>query len=144
MNVSLATGTGTGGDAQGYTLSGIENLTGSAYADSLTGDSGNNVLTGLGGNDTLTGGAGNDTFVFGEGDGNDMAYGGVGGGWTDTIQLMNSDESSVDSGWTVTLTTGSEISDSSGVMTLTDDAAGTITLDDGSQIAFEGIERIEY
>ena len=144
VNVSLATGTGTGGDAQGDTLSGIENLTGSAYADSLTGDSGNNVLTGLGGNDTLTGGAGNDTFVFGEGDGNDMAYGGVGGGWTDTIQLMNSDESSVDSGWTVTLTTGSEISDSSGVMTLTDDAAGTITLDDGSQIAFEGIERIEY
>jgi hypothetical protein len=144
VNVSLATGTGTGGDAQGDTLSGIENLTGSAYADTLTGDSGDNVLTGLGGNDTLTGGAGNDTFVFGEGDGNDMAYGGDGGGWTDTLQLMNSDGSSVGGGWTVTLTTGSEVSDSDGVMTLTEDAAGTVTLDDGSQIAFEGMERIEY
>ena len=29
-------------------------------------------------------------------------------------------------------------------MTLSDDAAGTITLDDGSQIAFDGLERIEY
>ena len=54
------------------TLSGFENLTGSAFNDSLTGNTGNNVLKGLAGNDTMNGGAGaatmfgglgNDTYV---------------------------------------------------------------------------------
>lgn len=70
--------------------------------------------------------------------------GGVGGGWTDTIQLQNADLSDVGDGWTVSLTTGSVQSDDGDMMTLSDDAAGTITLEDGTQIAFEGIERIEY
>ena len=39
MTVDLTTGTGTGGDAQGDTLIGIENVTGSkAGGDTLTGD----------------------------------------------------------------------------------------------------------
>ena len=49
------------------TLSNIENLTGSDFADTLTGDSGNNVLTGGSGNDALIGGGGNDTLTGGEG-----------------------------------------------------------------------------
>jgi Ca2+-binding RTX toxin-like protein len=73
VTVNLLTGSGSGGDAQGDTLSGIENITGSAFADTLTGDGGVNTLAGgLGadvlkggaGNDTLSGGADNDTFVF--------------------------------------------------------------------------------
>src|SRR3546814_5612601 len=36
VTVDLTTGTGLGGDAQGDTLSGIENLTGSNYDDTLT------------------------------------------------------------------------------------------------------------
>src|SRR6185437_2826190 len=46
VTVSLATGTGSGGDAQGDTLSNIENLTGSKFNDTLEGNAGNNVLAG--------------------------------------------------------------------------------------------------
>ncbi|MFK4525265.1 Ca2+-binding RTX toxin-like protein [Bradyrhizobium japonicum] len=54
VNVSLATGHGFGGDAQGDTLVNIENLTGSQFDDVLEGSSGNNVLVGGGGLDTVT------------------------------------------------------------------------------------------
>ncbi len=58
------------------TLSQIENLAGSAYADHLTGNihdnvlsggDGDDVINGNGGNDTIEGGAGNDTLVGGAG-----------------------------------------------------------------------------
>ncbi len=65
VDVDLGAGTASGGDAQGDTLSNIENLTGSAHDDTLTGDSGANVLTGGGGADTLTGGAGDDILIGG-------------------------------------------------------------------------------
>ena len=64
VTVSLATGLGFGGDAQGDTLSGIENLTGSNFDDTLQGNSGDNVLSGGSGHDTLTGGTGADTFIL--------------------------------------------------------------------------------
>ncbi|MEZ5806656.1 MAG: M10 family metallopeptidase C-terminal domain-containing protein [Zhengella sp.] len=54
----------TGGDAQGDTSSGFENLTGSALSDSLTGDDGDNVIEGGAGADTLTGGGGADTLSY--------------------------------------------------------------------------------
>jgi Ca2+-binding RTX toxin-like protein len=62
--VKLNAGTGLDGDAQGDTLTGIENLIGSAFNDTLRGDAANNVLTGGAGKDTLTGGAGADTFQY--------------------------------------------------------------------------------
>jgi Ca2+-binding RTX toxin-like protein len=62
--VNLAIGAASGGDAQGDTLTSIENLTGSAFADVLTGDDNANVLTSGAGGDTLTGGGGADLFVF--------------------------------------------------------------------------------
>ncbi len=85
VTVDLAAGTGTGGTAQGDVLIGIENLGGTAYADTLTGDAGANVLWGRDGNDILIGGAGNDS-LYGEagtdtlqgGDGNDNLIGGDG------------------------------------------------------------------
>ncbi len=56
---------GTGGDAQGDRLKGIENLRGSAHNDTLTGDSGDNILEGgAGAEDTLDGGAGKDTASY--------------------------------------------------------------------------------
>jgi Ca2+-binding RTX toxin-like protein len=67
VTVNLASGTGSGGDAQGDRLSGIENLAGSANNDRLTGDAGPNILDGRGGNDTLAGGAGADTLIGGAG-----------------------------------------------------------------------------
>ncbi|CAO3420094.1 calcium-binding protein [Azospirillum doebereinerae] len=68
VTVSLATGTGQGGDAEGDRLGGIENLTGSAFADHLTGDGGANRLVGGAGNDTLVGGGGVDTLPGADGD----------------------------------------------------------------------------
>ncbi len=58
VTVDLATGTASGGEAQGDTLLGIENVGGSAQADRLIGDAQANVLTGRGGADTLIGGGG--------------------------------------------------------------------------------------
>lgn len=78
VNVSLRAGTGSGGDAQGDTLGGIENLIGSnkyGDGDTLTGDSGNNVIDGRGGNDFLFGSDGNDTLIGGIG--NDTMSGGA-------------------------------------------------------------------
>lgn len=73
VTVNLGTVTASGGDAAGDTLTGVEQLFGSAFGDQLTGDSGANGLWGDGGNDvlagalgadTLKGGAGNDSFVY--------------------------------------------------------------------------------
>ena len=75
VNLGIATAQ-SGGHAQGDTLSGIENLTGSDHADTLTGDGNANTLkggaeadtlTGLGGDDALEGGAGADTINGGAG-----------------------------------------------------------------------------
>ena len=64
VNVNLATATGSGGDAAGDTLSEIENVIGSAYADTLTGDGKDNELTGGLGADHLVGSGGNDTAAY--------------------------------------------------------------------------------
>ncbi|WP_380787074.1 calcium-binding protein [Sphingomonas sp. R86521] len=55
------------------TLSGLENLTGSAFNDALTGNDGANALVGLTGNDVLNGGRGNDILYGNQGD--DVLYG---------------------------------------------------------------------
>jgi Ca2+-binding RTX toxin-like protein len=70
------TGAGSGGEAEGDTLTGIENVRG-GYGDDqiigdnhdnlLSGDTGNDILQGAGGNDTLKGGAGKDTLDGGVG-----------------------------------------------------------------------------
>lgn len=57
-------------------LAGIENVTGTDFADALTGDGGANRLEGLAGNDTLSGGGGSDTLIGG--DGRDTLLGGAG------------------------------------------------------------------
>jgi Ca2+-binding RTX toxin-like protein len=64
VNVSLASGSGTGGDAQGDVLSNIENLIGSDWDDTLTGDGGDNVIEGGLGADVIDGGAGIDTVSY--------------------------------------------------------------------------------
>jgi dienelactone hydrolase len=53
--VSLASGTGQGGEAQGDTLTGIENLNGGAGADALIGNTTANILIGNAGADILDG-----------------------------------------------------------------------------------------
>jgi serralysin len=91
------------------TLSGIENLTGSAFRDYFTGDAGNNVLSDtLGGNDRFIGGAGNDTLSIersGGGAATDVTLtGGIGddtmtfdghGRYTDTVVFEGQDGADV-------------------------------------------------
>ena len=67
VSVNLLTGKGSGGHADGDTLLEIENLVGSAFADTLIGDLESNALDGGAGNDTLTGGAGADRLNGGDG-----------------------------------------------------------------------------
>jgi Ca2+-binding RTX toxin-like protein len=85
VTVNLATGVGFGGTAEGDTLKTIEDLIGSAQADTLIGSEdvnelyggggddllkgagGADRLVGVGGNDTLKGGGGADTLIGGTG-----------------------------------------------------------------------------
>ena len=64
VTVNLATGQGSGGQAQGDIYSSIENVIGTDHADSLIGTSGANLLNGGLGDDTIIGGGGADT-IFG-------------------------------------------------------------------------------
>lgn len=71
--VDLEAGTGSGGYAEGDTLSSIQNIVGSDFDDTLMGDAnandldgsyGNDTLAGRGGDDSLYGDDGADIFVF--------------------------------------------------------------------------------
>ena len=64
VTVNLATGGASGGDASRDSLYDIENLIGSAHADTLTGSRGDNTLEGGGAGDRITGGAGTDTASY--------------------------------------------------------------------------------
>jgi choice-of-anchor C domain-containing protein len=84
VTVDLA---GNGFTIGGYanTVADVENVTGSAFADTLSGDAGSNVIDGGEGNDTLTGGDGADILSGGAGEdrldggiGNDLLLGGDG------------------------------------------------------------------
>ncbi|MEP3827618.1 MAG: hypothetical protein ABJM47_05950, partial [Lentilitoribacter sp.] len=121
-------------------------LNGGAGNDKLYGGNGNDTLRGGNGNDTLNGGRGDDNFMFGEGDGHDTVYGGSDGGWTDTIILSgdNGDLGEFGVDWTLQLESGSIESQFEDALSLSDDAAGMITLGDGSTIDFYDIERIEF
>eukprot|EP01030_Chromulinospumella_sphaerica_P034817 gene34817-biopygen24672 len=96
--VALASGYGERTDAAGTTvlgtdsLTGIENVTGGAFADQILGDSGANTLDGGGGDDNLRGGAGDDLLIGGDGD--DLLRGGdgvdsfIGGDGLDRVSLF--------------------------------------------------------
>lgn len=77
-------------------LSGIENLIGSAFDDALAGDAAANLLIGMNGDDTLRGRAGDDRLVGGKGD--DLLVGGAGadrlrgGGGDDAFSLWLEDD----------------------------------------------------
>ncbi len=89
IDVSLITGQGEGGFADGDTYRSIESIEGSAWNDVIEGNNSRNLLAGLAGSDTIHGNGGNDTirgnagddFLTGE-DGQDRIIGGAG---NDTI-----------------------------------------------------------
>ena len=63
VSLAVTTAQATGGDGTD-TLTGFENLAGSAFADTLTGDAGANVLIGNGGADRINGGGGDDRIFI--------------------------------------------------------------------------------
>ena len=137
---SLAGGDGadrlTGGD-------GADNLDGGEGNDRLTGGVGEDTLTGGEGRDILDGGADNDLFVFGAGQGNDVVHGRE--GWLDTIRLEDGNGGSPnENSWELELGRGSVEEQMDDYLALSNDATGTITFDDGSQVVFDGVERIEW
>ncbi|MEM7621321.1 MAG: FG-GAP-like repeat-containing protein, partial [Pseudomonadota bacterium] len=134
-NLTVQTGT-TGNDT----------ITGDANSGIIYGFEGNDTLRGNGGADTLVGGTGDDTFIFWEGHGTDSIDGGSGG--TDLIQLFDS-SGGISLGtygvnWTVSLSSGSITNTGSDKLTLSADADGAITLQDGSVINFTDIEEIQF
>ncbi len=76
VQVDLAFSNGSGGQAQGDTVAGIEGVTASNFNDGMWGAAGGDIAylwfgddfaDGRGGSDTLNGGEGNDTLLGGEG-----------------------------------------------------------------------------
>jgi RTX calcium-binding nonapeptide repeat (4 copies)/Cadherin domain len=131
---------GDGGDTL-YGGQGNDVLYGDAGNDTLYGEDGNDTLYGGAGDDAAYGGKGDDTFVFGAGMGHDSFAGG-GGAWTDTIQLSGVDGVTAYNGWTLA---GAAVVDSgAGYIDLAADSDGTITMDDGSQVSFTDVDRIEW
>ncbi|NIY75311.1 cadherin-like domain-containing protein, partial [Thalassospira sp. HF15] len=90
VNVDLANGTASGGDAQGDVISNFEHLDGSGHDDVLAGDDQDNLIWGNDGADTLLGRDGDDVLLGGDGD--DILDGGdgddvlVGGDGKDTLR----------------------------------------------------------
>jgi len=82
-------------------------------------------------------------FVYGVGDGSDIVDGGI-GGWTDAILIEGGVSSLGEFGvdWTIELTEGSIISQDSDGITFTEDAAGSISFNDGATLEFENLEQI--
>ncbi|HVI87196.1 MAG TPA: hypothetical protein VM659_02785, partial [Dongiaceae bacterium] len=99
LDLGLGTATGDGND----TLTGIENVTGSAFNDSLTGDGNNNVIAGGAGNDILHGGDGNDTLTGGSG--TDQLFGDDG---NDTLKWDSADTLNGGTGFDTVDATGSK------------------------------------
>lgn len=88
VTITLNSGGGgqaSGGDAQGDSIGGFENVVGSLFADKITGNNLANVLAGLAGNDKLYGMGGDDVLIGGAGA--DELYGGDG---TDTADYSTS------------------------------------------------------
>ena len=130
------------------TLVDIDRITGGRGDDTIINDDTGREIYGEAGNDTLVGGAGDeqayggqgdDTFIFSSGGGSDYFDGGS--GWTDAIQIAP--DTDADNPWTIVVG-GEEVEFdmASQVLELSPDTSGTIQMADGSEIDFDGVEKI--
>jgi Ca2+-binding RTX toxin-like protein len=110
-------------------------ITGTSYDDTIVGGTAD---------ETMIGGDGDDLFIYAEDGGSDTIDGGA--GWTDTIDLSGAlgDDAVYGQDWTLTVTEGEVVSEDAESITLSDDASGFITLDNGETIDFSNIEQIGF
>lgn len=133
--IDLGNGIARGGDAAGDHLTHIQNVTGTAKADTLIGDAGDNVLNGLLGNDFIDGGNGNDKLIM-------LAQGHAtlnGGAGNDILEFDNVDP--VDFG--PTFTTTDKVNGGSGFDTLVLSGGASITLGNSTVVAVENIQMLD-
>ena len=121
-------------------------LTGGAGDDLLRGGRGDDQLQGGSGNDKLYGDEGDDVFTFGANGGYDFVKGGR--GWTDGVRLEDVkggpvDEIRGEGDWTLN-TDANYTTDGNTLVFGDEDAAGVITLWDGTQVEFEEILTIVW
>ncbi|MES9843765.1 MAG: cadherin domain-containing protein, partial [Candidatus Sedimenticola sp. 6PFRAG5] len=149
-----------------YGDEGHDTLIGGEGNDKMYGGEGHDRFVGGEGDDKMYGGEGDDRFVGGEGDdkaeggagsdtyeadpfgGSDYFSGGEGGGWTDVIQLNADavpDGSDPDAPWSIQVD-GEQVQYdvADHALSLDPDASGVITFSDGSELTFDGVERIEW
>ena len=111
--------------------------------DTLMGGDGDDVMIGGAGDDNVMGGAGDDLFIFGAGDGADYFHGGD--GWSDTIQIDDvMGGPGGDSGWTLQVDEGASYTQTDNGIQFDAEASGVITLSDGSELTFDGVEKLEW
>ncbi|MGI9434594.1 MAG: putative Ig domain-containing protein [Geminicoccaceae bacterium] len=124
--------------------------------DVIIGGQGDDMLIGGAGNDILDGGDGADHFLLMMAQGNDIVSGGD-GGWVDMIELQDGSGGSnlgeFGADWTVVIDSGAiENAGSSagpndephGWLELAEDSSGTIMMQDGTEITFDGVEHIMW
>ncbi len=115
--------------------------------DVINAGQGNDTIHGGAGDDVVTGGDGSDTYFFNPFDGNDTFHGGDGGAWTDVIHLDATADPGADPSepWTITVD-GQEVEYdlAAQALALDPDSAGVISLSDGSELIFDGVEKIEW
>ncbi|MEQ8320054.1 MAG: cadherin-like domain-containing protein, partial [Rhodospirillales bacterium] len=133
------------GDQVGYEANGDgdDTIYGGDGNDTIYGGGGDDVIESGAGDDEAYGGQGDDLFIFGAGDGADYFDGG--NGWSDTIQLDGVDSGpGGDSGWTLQLDEGATYTETEDGIVFDSESSGKIELADGSELTFEGVEKLEW
>lgn len=136
------------------TLASIETLSfdGVAY-QAVDGSDGDDQFSNTAAAELFVGGDGHDDFVVDALSGSDLVDGGGGGGWIDQIQLNGFDNGRVaddatsyqTEDWTVTLETGSIVSVGGDQLALTENAAGRVEFNGGSDtLNFSNIESVHW
>ena len=148
LSVAVTTTESNGGDTSVTTLT--TSITPGQDAGITTietaGGAGDDTFTGGKGDDTFSGGDGDDTYFFNPFDGNDEFHGGE-GGWTDIIHLDATADPNADPNdpWTITVD-GEEVDYdlAAKALDLDPDSSGVVSLSDGSQLTFDGVDKIEW
>ncbi|GAA0650730.1 beta strand repeat-containing protein [Brevundimonas lenta] len=132
VSASLLTGAvGNDGDGGSDTLTGFENLVGSAFGDNLVGDNGVNVISGGTGNDIIRGNGGNDLLQGGPGS-DYVSYSGATSGVVVRLDLNTAQDGT---GGTDTIVAFENVIGSAQADMIVGDAAGNVLQgEDGADV----------